>query len=103
MGKDGVIKTLGKGIGNVVLHSLLVKHTNRPESINHLQNEESEYRDNVIKKAKIYNWNEADKEEMNKIAIKFILDKKEQRYIDVDFTLDEINKLVSAEIEKLRL
>ncbi|MEK6855764.1 MAG: hypothetical protein AABX66_01250 [Nanoarchaeota archaeon] len=103
MGKNSVIKTLGKRIGNVVLHKLLIKYTHRPESINHLQKEEVTYRDAAIKDAREYNWNEGDKQTMKIQAIRFIKDKKVNKYSDVDLPSDEIEKLVEEEIVALRL
>jgi len=47
MGKNSAIKSISKCIGNVVLHKLLVEHTNKPESKNHLENEIIEYSANV--------------------------------------------------------
>ncbi|MEK6850549.1 MAG: hypothetical protein AABX85_03165 [Nanoarchaeota archaeon] len=103
MGKNSVIKTLGKRIGNVVLHNLLIKHTNRPESINHLQNEEITYRDAAIKDAKKYNWNEEDKQAIKTQSIEFIKDKKDKKYPDIHFLTNEAEKLVEEEIANLKL
>ena len=58
MGKNSALKTLGKIIGNVVLHKMLAFYTNRPESMSHLLNEEIEYRASAIKSAREFNWNE---------------------------------------------
>jgi|SRR3989344_1655638 len=103
MGKNSVVKTLGKRVGNVILHSLLVKYTNRPESINHLQHEEATYRDAAIKEAKKYNWNEEDKQLIKNLAIEFIKNKKDIKYPDVNFSIDEANKLIEEEIINLEL
>lgn len=103
MGKNSVVKTLGKRIGNVILHSLLVKHTNKPESIAHLQNEEATYRDESIKEAKKYNWNEEDKLAIKAQAMEFIKNKKSTKYPDVNFPIDEADKLVEEEIINLKL
>ena len=101
MGKNSVLKTLGKRIGNVVLHRLLVNHTNIPESKSHLQNEENEYRNEAIKDSREYNWNEEDKRLIKNMAIEFIKNKKEKRYNDVDFSLDEAKKLIDEEMINL--
>ncbi len=103
MGKDSVIKTLGKRIGNVVLHKLLIKYTNRPESIGHLQSEEVTYRDAAVKDAKEYNWNESDKNALKIQAIEFIKNKKDKKYSDVNFSLDEVTEFVEEEIIDLKL
>ena len=48
MGKNRIIKILGNIIGNIAVHKILVKYTNKPESINHLSEEVATYRDNAI-------------------------------------------------------
>jgi len=103
MGKNSVIKTLGKRIGNVILHNLLVKHTNRPESAGHLQSEEVAYRDAAVKEAKKYNWNNEDKKAIKLIAIEFIKNKKDKKYFDVAFSMKEADKLVDEDIINLKL
>jgi hypothetical protein len=103
MGKNSVMKTAGKIIGNVVLHKLLVKHTNRPESAAHLQSEEVTYRDAAIKEAKKYNWNDRDKNEIKQIALEFIYNKHFAKYPDVQFSNDEAEKYVENEIIDLKL
>lgn len=63
MGKNRVIKILGGIIGGMVAHKILLKYTNKPESVNHLQSEVSNYRDNALDIANEFNWNEEDKKE----------------------------------------
>lgn len=103
MGKNSVVKTLGKRIGNVVLHRLLVKYTNKPESKSHLQKEEAEYRDAAVKDAKKYNWNEEDKQKLKAIAIEFVKDKKDKKYYDIDIPLEEAEKLIEEEIIDIKI
>jgi hypothetical protein len=103
MGKNSVIKTLGKRIGNIVLHKLLFMHTNRPESKGHLESEELAYRDSAIKDARKYHWNDEDKKEIKSIAIEFIKNKRQDRYSDVAFSIDEVQTLVEEEIINLKL
>jgi len=101
MGKNSAVKTLGRRIGNVVLHSLLVKHTNKPEFTHHLQSEEDEYRNSAIRESKEYHWNEKDKIELKAQALNFIKSKKEQKYQDVNFSIEKTIKLVEEEIKSL--
>jgi len=103
MGKNRILKTLGKRIGNVVLHKLLVKYTNRPESKGHLESEEIIYRDDAIKDSMKYNWNSDDKKLLKEIALEFIKNKKETKYNDVEFFLVEASEFVKKEIESLEL
>lgn len=103
MGKNSVIKSLGKRIGNVVLHKLLVKYTNRPESIHHLQNEHDTYRDQAIIASKKYNWNEEDKKELKIRAMNFIKNKRDLKYDDLAFVPNEIERFVDEEILNMKL
>jgi hypothetical protein len=103
MGKNSVIKTLVKRIGNVVLHYLIAKNTKRPESIMHLKKEEITYRDAAIKESKEYNWNESDKREIKKIAINFIKNKHAIKYPDVNLSYQEAESLIEKEIKDLNL
>ena len=103
MGKNSVIRTLGKRIGNIVLHKLLVGHTNKPESRVYLQNEELEYRAAAVKEAKKYNWSEDDKYILKNDAIEYIKSKKNKKYEDVIFSFEEAEKLIAEEIIGLKL
>lgn len=64
MGKKSLIKSLGKIIGNIALHKILEKHTNKPESIPHLKSEIIAYSNNASDIAKKFNWNKQDEEEI---------------------------------------
>lgn len=103
MGKNSIVKTLGKRIGNIVLHKLLIKYTNRPESRGHLQSEEITYRDAAVKEAKKFNWNKEDKQILKIQALEFIKDKRNNKYSDVIFPLDEAEKLIQEELASLKL
>src|SRR3989344_4067687 len=103
MGKNSVIITLGRRIGHVILHKMLIKYTNRPESKHHLEVEEITYRDSAIKDSRQYNWNEKDKKELRDIAMEFIIDKSNKKYPDVNFPREEAERLVDEEIRELGL
>ncbi|MEK6824387.1 MAG: hypothetical protein AABX12_01880 [Nanoarchaeota archaeon] len=103
MGKNSALKTLGKIIGNVVLHKMLARYTNKPESMSHLLYEESEYRASAIKSAKEFNWNEEDKQDIKRVAIEFFKNKSIKKYPDVAFQLEEAESLVSQELEEMNL
>ena len=103
MGKNSALKTLGKRIGNVVLHKLLVTYTNRLKSKSHLQNEEITYLDEAVKDARKYHWNEEDRQTLKIQAAEFIKNKRNKKYADVNFSLDEVEKLVEEEIISLKL
>ena len=103
MGKNSALKTLGRRLGNIVLHRMLVKYTNKPESVSHLANEETEYRAAAIIDAKKFNWNEKDKQELKIVAIGFFKNKSIKRYKDVKLPLEEAKTLISQEIIDLNL
>ena len=69
MGKNRIIQSLSKRIGNVALHKVLKKNTNKPESIPRLEKEIIEYRLNASEDFSLYNWNEKDKEIIKTRAI----------------------------------
>ena len=101
MGKNSAVRTLGRRIGNVVLHMLLSRYTNRPESISHLEREEATYRDSAIKDAKQYHWNDEDRKALQQEALAFIEQKAITKYSDVKIPLDEAKALIEAEIKDL--
>ena len=103
MGKNKVTKTLGSRIGNVVLHELIGRHTNRPESRNFLHNEELVYRDGAIKDAKKYHWNEEDKKALRAMAFDFVKFMWNKKYPDVKLVLTEAENLIDKEISDLSL
>ena len=66
MGKNKLIKSLGKRIGNTVIHKILIKYTNKPDSVQYLENEADAYRDNVLESSQDFNWSDKDKEEITR-------------------------------------
>lgn len=85
--------SLGKCMGNIVLHKMLVRHTNKPESINHLQKEIEEYTNDVLQKAAEFNWNDYEKDEIANIALESFK-KRILLYPDVVYDEREIEELV---------
>lgn len=98
MGKNRVLRTLGKRIGNVVLHKLLVKYTNKPESKGHLQSEEVEYRSAALRDTQEYHWSEEEKQALKKQALVFVMSRRSAKYEDVAFLSGEAEKLIDEEI-----
>ena len=93
MGKNKVIKSLGRVIGNVAVHKFLLEHTNYPESKNHLSHEIVEYNLNAFEKSQEFKWNENDKTEIRKKA-KERAKNLSKNYEDIDFNEKEIEKLI---------
>ncbi len=91
---------MGKIIGNIVVHKILVNHTNRPESLHHLRSEVNTYRDNVFGIAQEYNWNESDKNKIKEESSKEFKNRM-QRYPDVKYALKEANKLIDETINEI--
>ena len=99
MGKNRIIKILGNIIGNVVCHKILLKYTNKPESIHHLSEEIGTYRDNALEIAQEFNWSDKDKIKIKKEALKNF-NKRIKRYEDVKFSNSEVNRLVDETIKE---
>ncbi len=103
MGKNSALKTLGRRIGNIVLHKMLVIYTHKPESISHLFHEENEYRAAAIADAKMFHWNDKDKQKLKTAAIKFFKNKSSKKYSDVSLSLKEAEVLINQELKDLNL
>lgn len=102
MGKNSVIKSLGRCIGNVVLHKLLAGHTNKPESRNYLRSEIMEYSSDAFEKAQEFNWNEKDKEEIKNKSIERIKSLI-KNYPDLPYNEEEAIRLIKETMNELLL
>lgn len=103
MGKNRVIKSMGKIIGNITVHKIVAKYTNIPDSPGHLSSEVVEYRDNALKISKEFNWNSQDKEEIKSEAIRNFQNKMKVKYSDVNFPEEEAEKLLEETIKECGL
>lgn len=101
MGKKSAIDSLSKIIANVVIHKILLKYTNKPESVNHLNYEVREYRDKAISRAEEFNWNELDKEEIKLNTLECFKRKMAGRYPDVEFPIEEAIRLLYQTMEEI--
>lgn len=101
MGKNKIIKSLSKVIANVALHQILVKHTNKPESQEHLESEIIEYRSIALSKAAKHNWNEEDKEKIRQNSLKEIKKIIKNQYSDVSFPNEELTKAIGSLIREV--
>ena len=102
MGKNGAIKSLGKVIRNVAMHKLLLDHTNKSESLGHLKAEINEYTANAFEKSQEFNWNDLDLIEIREKAVNRVKNLSEN-YWDVNFSFNEIERVVNRLIEELGL
>lgn len=99
MGKNRIIRILGNIIGNVAVHKILVRYTNKPESVHHLAEEIGTYRDNALEMAQEFNWGGSDKNEIRLEALKNF-NKKIKRYKDVKFPASEAGKLIEESLKE---
>ena len=99
MGKNRIIKILGNIIGNVVVHKILIKYTNKPESVHHLAEEIGTYRDNALEMAQEFNWNKEDEDKIKREVLKNF-NKRIRKYKDVKFPVSEVNKLIDETIKE---
>ena len=99
MGKNRIIKILGNIIGNVAVHKILVKYTNKPESVHYLSEEIGTYRDNALEIAQEFNWNGEDKNKISQEALKNF-NKRIKKYKDVGFPSLEVNRLIDEMLKE---
>ena len=100
MGKNRVIKSLARWIGNVVMHKLLLKRTSKPEAAGHLKSEIEEYGIDAFEKAQEFNWNEQDKKEIEEKA-KERVENLIKNYLDIRYTEKEVEELIKETINEL--
>ena len=101
MGKNRIIKILGNIIGNLVVHKILVKYTNKPESINYLKSEIESYRDNSLEIASEHNWNEKDKVKIRLASLKKFKKDMNGYYADIKFPMEEVHGLIEETINEI--
>jgi hypothetical protein len=94
MGKNNIIKSLARLIGGLITHEIVDKHTNKPESRPHLSSEIGAYRENIFIFAQEFNWNDEDKRKIRELAIKDFFSRMKNKYPDVKFSDDEVDKLI---------
>lgn len=100
MGKNSAINSLGKCIGNIAMHKLLLKHTSKPESLNFLNNEIREYSADALEKAREYNWNDADRQELSEKAAQRVKTLG-QYYPDISLIQEEVNFFIEETMNEL--
>jgi len=94
MGKNRTRESLIRELTNIVMHKLIAKYTNRPETVHFLESEIIEYRSKAEKTLEKYNWNADDKGYIEKKALKMIKEKLATKYPDVRYSeQDAISKL----------
>ena len=99
MGKNRIIKILGNIIGNLVVHKILIKYTNKPESVHYLAEEIGTYRDNALEMAQEFNWSKEDEDKIKQEILKNF-NKRIKKYKDVKFPISEVNRLIDETIKE---
>ena len=94
MGKNRIIKSLGKVIGNVVVHKITLKYGNKPDSKHHTSSEIINYRDEGVEIAREFNWNDSDKIRIKQEALKEFNKKMQKKYSDVKFSRKEADETI---------
>lgn len=98
MGKNRDRESLIRLLVNTIVHEIVMRHTHKPESKHFLFSEIIEYLGQTDKISDTHNWNENDKEYIKEKVMKKIEDKLKNKYTDIPFSLQEIEKLVNKEI-----
>ena len=101
MGKNRIRESLIKNIVNVVVHEIIAKHTNKPESLHFLNSEIIEYVSQTKKMTNKYNWDKEDKEYIEENALQMIEEKLLTKYSDVICSEQEIIKKLKDLINEM--
>jgi hypothetical protein len=99
MGKNRDIKSLIRLMSNTIVHEIVAKHTNRPESEKSLNFEVIEYRGQTKKMYGRHNWNQRDKENIKNKVLRMVREKLSIKYSDVSYSEDELEDLLEVEME----
>lgn len=100
MGKNKIIKILGNILGNVIVHKILVRYTNKPESVHYIAEEIGTYRENALEIAQEFNWNMEDKDKIKQETLRNFK-KRIKKYKDVKFPISDATKLIDETIKEL--
>jgi len=90
MGKNRIRESLIREITNIIVHEIILKHTNRPESVHFLESEIIEYRSMAEKTSEKYNWNAEEKKDIERKALEMIKKKLVVKYSDVKYSEKEV-------------
>lgn len=101
MGKNRDIESLIRLIANTIVHEIVVRHTNRPESRHFLSSEIVEYRSQAERAVKKHNWNDEDKAYISKNALAKIKEKLSAKYPDVKYPKPEITSRLKELIKDI--
>jgi|SRR3989344_545823 len=101
MGKHQDRESLIFSIVKTIVHEIVARHTNRPESVHFLRSEVTEYRSQTEKSADNYNWNNEDRKYIEEKALKMIKERLAVKYSDVSYSEHELSKILSDFMEEV--
>lgn len=101
MGKHQGRESLIFSIVKTIVHEIVARHTNRPESVHFLRSEVTEYRSQTEKSADNYNWNIDDKKYIEEKALKMIKEKLARKYSDVSYSEQELRNVLSEFMDEM--
>jgi len=101
MGKNRDRESLIRVLAGTIIHEILFKKTNKPESKNHLQAEIIGYRSVSDEMVKERHWNSEDKEYIGEKVLRRVIIKMERKYDDVEVQGVDVEKQVSERINEL--
>jgi hypothetical protein len=101
MGKNSDRESLIREITNLVVHEIVTRYTNKPESRHYVDSEIINYRGNAEKKSKTHNWNDFDKESVKEKALKDINKKLAVKYSDIIYPEEEALTKLNKVIEEI--
>lgn len=100
MGKNKTIQSLGRVIGNVVVHKVVLKYGKKMESENHTSSEIVAYRDTAISIGIEFNWNDKDKIEIRKEVHDFFIKKMNEKYSHIKYPSKEAENIINKTIKE---
>lgn len=102
MGKNRVIKIVGRIVARLVAHKILEKYTNKPESIPHMKSEIDNYRGIISDYMTEFNWNRGDKQRIKEESSKsIILELKKPHFNDVKFPIKIVDILIDETMKEI--
>jgi hypothetical protein len=102
MGKNSTIKTIADLIAGMVAHRILIKYTNKPESIHHMESEINNYRGTISNFMTEFNWNSDDKKKILEESKKSLeKELKKPHFNDVIFPAMEKDKILDEIIREM--
>lgn len=94
MGKHSDREELIQLLVATVVHKLVARHTNRPESLPFLQSEAVEYFGQAREISSEHTWNYADKNYIKEKTLRQTLNKMESKYSDIFFSEHEAREIL---------